>query len=81
MARSSKDAARILFSRALEQGGYFTAKQAREAGYDYPHLDYHVASGNFERVDHGLLQPVGDMASHLASSVLRIPRSESNRRM
>jgi len=38
----------------MEQGGYFTAKQAKEAGYDYPHLDYHVAAGNFERVDHGL---------------------------
>ena len=54
MARSSKAAARLLSSRALEQGGYFTARQAREAGYDYPHLDYHVSSGNFERVDHGL---------------------------
>jgi hypothetical protein len=51
---SSRDAARRLFSKALEQGGYFTAKQAREAGYDYPHLDYHVSAGNFERVEHGL---------------------------
>jgi hypothetical protein len=54
MSRSSKEAARILFSRALEQGGYFTAKQAQKAGYDYPHLDYHVSCGNFERVAHGL---------------------------
>jgi predicted transcriptional regulator of viral defense system len=38
----------------MEQGGYFTAKQAKEVGYDYPHLDYHVSAGNFERVDHGL---------------------------
>lgn len=54
MPRSSREAARSLFSKALEQGGYFTAKQAREAGYDYPHLDYHVSTGNFERVEHGL---------------------------
>src|SRR5438128_484054 len=40
MPHSSRDAARSLFSKALEQGGYFTAKQARKAGYDYPHLDY-----------------------------------------
>ncbi len=45
---------RRCFSKALEQGGYFTAKQAREAGYDYPHLGYHVSTGNFERVEHGL---------------------------
>jgi predicted transcriptional regulator of viral defense system len=54
MPHSSRDAARSLFSKALEQGGYFTAKQAREAGYDYPHLDYHVSAKNFERVEHGL---------------------------
>jgi predicted transcriptional regulator of viral defense system len=54
MPHSSRDAARSLFAKALEQGGYFTAKQARKAGYDYPHLDYHVSAGNFERVEHGL---------------------------
>jgi hypothetical protein len=54
LSRSSRDAGRSLFSKALEQGGYFTAKQARKAGYDYSHLDYHVSAGNFERVAHGL---------------------------
>jgi predicted transcriptional regulator of viral defense system len=54
MPHSSRETARNLFAKALEQGGYFTAKQAREAGYDYPHLDYHVSAGNFERVEHGL---------------------------
>jgi predicted transcriptional regulator of viral defense system len=39
---------------ALTQGGYFTAKQARETGYDYPHLVYHVSTGAFERAGHGL---------------------------
>jgi len=54
----------MLFSQALEQGGYFTAKQAMEAGYAYSNLDYHVSTGNFERVEHGLYRlksiPPGD---------------------
>ncbi|MFO0807692.1 MAG: hypothetical protein U0746_03630 [Gemmataceae bacterium] len=54
MIRSTRDAARRLFAVALAQGGYFTAKQAQEAGYGYPHLDYHVSTRAFERVDHGL---------------------------
>jgi len=54
MSRSSREASRLLFATAVEQGGYFTAKQAKEAGYDYSHLDYHVAAGNFVRRDHGL---------------------------
>jgi predicted transcriptional regulator of viral defense system len=36
------------------QGGFFTAKQARLVGYDYTHLEYHVSTGAFERVEHGL---------------------------
>jgi predicted transcriptional regulator of viral defense system len=51
---SARKTARTLLAKALEQGGYFTAKQAREAGYGYPHLEYHVSTGNFERVEHGL---------------------------
>ena len=54
MNRSTRDTARQLFAIALGQGGYFTAKQAQEAGYGYPHLDYHVSTGAFERVGHGL---------------------------
>jgi predicted transcriptional regulator of viral defense system len=54
MARSSRISFRTLTSLAQGQGGYFTAKQAREIGYDYPHLEYHLAAGNFERIDHGL---------------------------
>jgi predicted transcriptional regulator of viral defense system len=54
MSRSTRETARILFSLAISQGGYFTAKQAKEAGYDYPHIEYHTTAGNFERVDHGL---------------------------
>ena len=52
--RSTKAARRELSALAQGQGGYFTAKQAAEIGYDYPHLDYHVQAGNFERAGHGL---------------------------
>jgi predicted transcriptional regulator of viral defense system len=54
MARSAKESARMLASVASGQGGYFTTKQAIEAGYGYKHLDYHETAGNFERVEHGL---------------------------
>ncbi len=54
MTRSSRTSFRKLSSLAQGQGGYFTAKQAKEIGYDYPHLDYHLTAGNFERIDHGL---------------------------
>jgi predicted transcriptional regulator of viral defense system len=54
MTRSNREVARALFGRAIEQGGYFTAKQAIEVGYSYSHLDYHLAAGNFARIEHGL---------------------------
>lgn len=52
--RDSKTALRALTATAASQGGYFTAGQAMEAGYAYPHLCYHVSAGNFERVGRGL---------------------------
>ncbi len=54
MSRSARDAARSLRAISQEQGWYFTAKQASRLGYDYPHLAYHVSTGAFVRVDHGL---------------------------
>ncbi len=54
MSHSTRDSARTLASLAQAQGGYFSAKQALDAGYEYPHLVYHVSSGNFDRVEHGL---------------------------
>jgi predicted transcriptional regulator of viral defense system len=54
MTRSAKEAAAALSAVAHEQGGYFTTKQANQAGYGYKHLDYHETAGNFERVGHGL---------------------------
>lgn len=65
IARSARKAAQSLAALAHEQGGYFTAKQAREAGYGYTHLDYHESAGNFERVAHGLYRlPTVPPADH-----------------
>ena len=52
--RSQKNAIRSLAGLAATQGGYFTAKQAEESGYSFPHLAYHLKAGNFERAGHGL---------------------------
>jgi predicted transcriptional regulator of viral defense system len=59
MPRSTREAARTLLAKVQEQGGYFTAKQAKESGYNYPHLKYHVSTGSFERVEHGLYRLTG----------------------
>jgi predicted transcriptional regulator of viral defense system len=47
---------RSLFARAAEQGGYFTAAQAREVGYSYQAQAYHVEAGNWIRVGRGLFR-------------------------
>ncbi len=52
--RNTHASLRSLYSLAAAQGGYFTAKQAAEVGYRYPHLVYHLRAGNFERAGHGL---------------------------
>jgi predicted transcriptional regulator of viral defense system len=52
--RPTKTAFRRLTALARGQGGYFTAKQAAEVGYSYPHLVYHASAGNFEHVGHGI---------------------------
>jgi len=43
-----------LFATASEQAGYFTAAQARDAGYSWPLLSYHAKHGRFVRVARGL---------------------------
>ena len=61
----ARDSARALAALAQEQGGYFTTKQATDAGYEYPQLVYHVTAGNFERVQHGLYRlPTIPVAEH-----------------
>lgn len=47
---------RRLFSLAADQGGYFTAAQAKEIGYSYPAQAHHVGAGNWLRVDRGLFR-------------------------
>jgi len=44
---------------ALRQAGYFTASQARAAGYSYQAQKYHVDHGNWTRVDRGLFRLPG----------------------
>ena len=52
--RDTLQARRDLHALAAAQGGYFTAKQARAAGYGYAHLAYHAGAGTFERTGPGL---------------------------
>lgn len=63
--RDQKTALRSLTGLAAVQGGYFTAKQAEESGYAYPHLAYHLKAGNFERAGHGLYRiPTLPLSEH-----------------
>lgn len=43
-----------LFGTASEQGGYFTAEQARACGYGFALLSHHAKTGRFIRVRRGL---------------------------
>lgn len=52
--RSSKESQTRLFAIAESQGGFFTAKQAEEAGFDRAHHDYHVRVGNWQREHRGI---------------------------
>jgi predicted transcriptional regulator of viral defense system len=45
-----------LFEIADRQVGYFTARQAREAGYDYRLQHYHRARGHWIPMGHGLFR-------------------------
>ncbi len=54
--RDAQSALRALYDVAAAQGGYFTAKQAARVGYAKQHIAYHVAAGNFERIERGLFR-------------------------
>lgn len=56
MAITRRDLRRRLFDLAAQQGGYFTAAQAREAGYSYQAQAHHVGVGNWLRSDRGLFR-------------------------
>jgi predicted transcriptional regulator of viral defense system len=51
-----RDLRRRLFHLAAEQGGYFSAAQAKALGYSYQAQAHHVASGNWLRFDRGLFR-------------------------
>lgn len=52
--RDVQDARRRLFEFAVAQGGYFTARQAVEAGYPKQLQHYHARRGNWVREDRGI---------------------------
>jgi len=56
MKRDPQENARVLYQIAAAQGGYFTAAQARRAGYAYSQQHFHTSRGNWLRVDRGLFR-------------------------
>lgn len=56
MKRSPKESQANLFAIAEGQGGFFTAKQAEEAGFDRTHHAYHVRAGNWQREHRGVFR-------------------------
>jgi predicted transcriptional regulator of viral defense system len=54
MKRSSKDSKDRLFAIAETQEGFFTAKEAEDAGFDRTHHAYHVRTGNWRREHRGI---------------------------
>lgn len=54
--RDRIDLRRRLIDIAAAQSGYFTAGQAREAGYSYCAQRYHVNRGNWQQVDRALFR-------------------------
>lgn len=64
---------RRLFELAATQGGYFTAAQAREVGYDSRTLWHHTRTGRLERVSRGFYRladyPAGSYEDVIAAWV------------
>jgi len=58
MAQSHREAARRLFEFAEQQQGFFTAKQARAAGFAENTHPYHVQAGNWIREYRGIYRLV-----------------------
>lgn len=56
LKRDPQENAQALYQVADAQGGYFTAAQARQAGYAYSQQHFHVERGNWQRVDRGLFR-------------------------
>lgn len=56
MPAKRRDLRKRLFGLAAEQAGYFTAAQAKSAGYSYQAQSHHVNVGNWVRIDRGLFR-------------------------
>ncbi len=56
MPAHRRDLRRRLFGLAADQGGYFTAAQAKEFGYSYQAQAHHVRAGNWLRIDRGIFR-------------------------
>lgn len=56
MPADRRDLRRRLFNLAADQGGYFTAAQAKAVGYSYQAQAHHVTAGNWQRVGRGLFR-------------------------
>jgi hypothetical protein len=54
MAQSHREASRRLFDLAEQQQGFFTAKQAKAAGFAENTHPYHVQAGNWTREHRGI---------------------------
>ncbi|ORA84654.1 type IV toxin-antitoxin system AbiEi family antitoxin domain-containing protein [Mycobacterium malmoense] len=70
MPTDRRDLRRRLFHLAAEQAGYFTAAQAKEVGYSYQAHAYHVAAGNWLRIDRGLFR-LADWIANLHDDLAR----------
>jgi predicted transcriptional regulator of viral defense system len=56
MKRSFHESQAKLFAIAESQGGFFTAKQAQDAGFDRKNYAYHVRAGNWQREQRGIFR-------------------------
>ena len=56
MRRDPQENLQQLYALAEAQGGYFTAAEARQAGYAYSQQHFHVARGNWVRVERGIFR-------------------------
>jgi len=54
--RDPQENAQALYRIAASQGGYFSAAQAREAGYTYRQQHYHRSRGNWLLIDRGVFR-------------------------
>lgn len=58
MPADRRDLRRRLYTLASDQGGYFSAAQAKKLGYSYQAQAHHVRAGNWVRIDRGLFRLV-----------------------